>query len=196
MSFYEYSAVPAPLRSDKPKGSRNPTERYATTLTETINQMAADGWEYLRAETLPSEERSGLTGRTTIFHNILIFRRETAVGRKQSVHARHMQDRANPAPVVVTPPPAPTPAKEISVKETTAKTADNPKPEPAVAKATPKDPDSPAVDQDTGKRPPASEPTQSKPGLATASPVFSEKMRPAEKQKKPRAKTSGKRVNS
>ncbi|MBA4491413.1 DUF4177 domain-containing protein [Paracoccus sp. S1E-3] len=78
MNSFEYTAIPAPLRSEKSKAAKSPSERYALTLTEEINRMAADGWEYLRAETLPSEERSGLTGRTTLFHNLLIFRRPKA----------------------------------------------------------------------------------------------------------------------
>lgn len=78
LSSFEYTVIPAPLRSEKAKATKDPSERYALTLSEAINRMAQDGWEYLRAETLPSEERSGLTGRTTLFHNLLIFRRPTA----------------------------------------------------------------------------------------------------------------------
>lgn len=37
--------------------------------------MAGYGWEYQRAETLPSIERSGLTGTTTEWRNVLVFRR-------------------------------------------------------------------------------------------------------------------------
>ena len=41
-------------------------------------RMAAEGWDYVRAETLPTEERSGLTGRSTLYHNVLVFRRPVA----------------------------------------------------------------------------------------------------------------------
>jgi hypothetical protein len=37
--------------------------------------MSQEGWEYQRAETLPSVERSGLTGSSTEWRNILVFRR-------------------------------------------------------------------------------------------------------------------------
>lgn len=40
-----------------------------------MNDMAASGWEYQRAETLPSTERAGLTGSTTEWRNLLVFRR-------------------------------------------------------------------------------------------------------------------------
>lgn len=75
MPAYEYSVIPAPSRGEKARGAKTGAERFALSLTATLNDMAADGWEYVRAETLPSEERAGLTGRTTIYHNVLVFRR-------------------------------------------------------------------------------------------------------------------------
>lgn len=72
---YEYSVIPAPSRSEKDKDAKTPADRYATTLTAELNRMADDGWEYIRADVLPSEERSGLTGRSTVYHNLLVFRR-------------------------------------------------------------------------------------------------------------------------
>jgi hypothetical protein len=78
---YEYSVIPAPVRTEKDKaGKSTPTDRFALALTAELNRMAAEGWEYLRADVLPSEERSGLTGRTTIYHNVLVFRRAQTVG--------------------------------------------------------------------------------------------------------------------
>ncbi|WP_322626710.1 hypothetical protein [Paracoccus beibuensis] len=72
---YEYSVVAAPMRGEKAREAKTPTERFALTLTAELNRMAAEGWEYLRADVLPSEERSGLTGRATVYHNVLVFRR-------------------------------------------------------------------------------------------------------------------------
>nr|WP_111298818.1 hypothetical protein [Paracoccus saliphilus] len=75
---FDYIAIAAPTRGDKSKDVRTPTERYAAALTAELNRMAAQGWEYLRADVLPSEERSGLTGRSTVYHNLLVFRRVKA----------------------------------------------------------------------------------------------------------------------
>ncbi|MBK4215452.1 DUF4177 domain-containing protein [Paracoccus caeni] len=75
---YEYTAIAAPNRGEKAKDAKTPTDRYALSLTAELNRMAADGWEYVRADVLPSEERSGLTSRTTVYHNLLVFRRELA----------------------------------------------------------------------------------------------------------------------
>lgn len=78
MTAYEYTVLPAPDRGEKAKGAKTPTERFALSLTSELNRLGADGWEYIRAETLPTEERSGLTSRTTVYHNILVFRRPLA----------------------------------------------------------------------------------------------------------------------
>ncbi|MBW6506767.1 MAG: DUF4177 domain-containing protein [Rhodobacteraceae bacterium] len=83
MQAYEYTAIPAPTRADKNRALKTPGERFGATVGAVLNRMAADGWEYLRADVLPSEERSGLTSRTTVFHNLLIFRRALA----QDMHA-------------------------------------------------------------------------------------------------------------
>jgi hypothetical protein len=75
MTAFEYKAVPAPRKGMKAKGVRTAEDRFAHAITDLMNRMAADGWEYLRAELLPSEERSGWTGRTEVNHHLLVFRR-------------------------------------------------------------------------------------------------------------------------
>ncbi len=72
---YEYKVVPAPPRGEKIKGVKGAEARFAMTIEALMNDQAADGWEYLRADTLPSEERHGLTNTTTTFRNLLVFRR-------------------------------------------------------------------------------------------------------------------------
>lgn len=76
---FEYSVIPAPSRGEKAKDAKTPADRYSVALTLELNRMARDGWEYVRADVLPSEERSGLTGRNTVYHNLLVFRRTLAV---------------------------------------------------------------------------------------------------------------------
>lgn len=90
MSSYEYNVIPAPARAEKAKGARTGIDRFAATLSDVLNDMARDGWEYVRAETLPAEERSGLTSRSTVYHNVLIFRRAIAsdVGAAPRIESR------------------------------------------------------------------------------------------------------------
>lgn len=109
MQNFEYTAVPSPDRSEKAKGLKTGAERFAFTLTGLLNDMAADGWEYLRAETLPSEERSGLTSRTTVWNNILIFRRPVGAARAEITATREpeaLPKPAEPASVVRASEPA------------------------------------------------------------------------------------------
>ncbi|TMV07940.1 DUF4177 domain-containing protein [Ruegeria sediminis] len=75
MTRYEYKVVPAPQKGTKAKGVKTVEGRFALSIEQALNQMGAEGWEYLRAELLPSEERSGLTGSTVNWRNVLVFRR-------------------------------------------------------------------------------------------------------------------------
>ncbi|MGR3271280.1 DUF4177 domain-containing protein [Thalassococcus profundi] len=75
---YEYKVVPAPARGEKAKGVKAPEARFALTVEQVLNEMGADGWEFQRAETLPSEERQGLTGSASHWRHLLVFRRPLA----------------------------------------------------------------------------------------------------------------------
>ncbi|MGM9400900.1 DUF4177 domain-containing protein [Aliiroseovarius sp. KMU-71] len=73
--MYEYQVIPAPRKGKKARGVKGSEARFALAIKEVLNDASADGWEYLRTDTLPSEERSGLTGRATVYQNMLVFRR-------------------------------------------------------------------------------------------------------------------------
>lgn len=75
MSAFEYKVVPAPKRGLKARGVRGTQARFANALELIMNDLGRDGWEYQRTDTLPCEERAGLTGKTTTFQNMLVFRR-------------------------------------------------------------------------------------------------------------------------
>ncbi|SDL87566.1 protein of unknown function [Aliiruegeria lutimaris] len=94
MAVYEYKVVPAPERGRKGKGVKGPRERFANALQTVMNELGAEGWEYLRADTLPCEERSGLTGSTTTYQNMLVFRRVLSTYVTKSV----AKPKALPAP--------------------------------------------------------------------------------------------------
>ena len=72
---YEYKVIPAPRKGRKARGVKSAEDRFSHTLQQVMNDLAADGWEFLRSETLPSDERSGLTSSTTVFRSMLVFRR-------------------------------------------------------------------------------------------------------------------------
>lgn len=122
MQRYEYKVSPAPKRGRKGKGVKGTEAQFANALTLLMNEAAAEGWEYLRTDTLPCEERQGLTGRVTVFQNMLVFRRPL--------------EAAEEAPAPAEPPiaalPAPQPDKPV---EMAAEDGDNaiPAPNPQIA---------------------------------------------------------------
>jgi hypothetical protein len=74
--MYEYKVVPAPARAAKVKGLKTTGDRFAHVLTEALNDLGAEGWEFQRTETLPCEERKGWFGGTRVSTQIMmIFRR-------------------------------------------------------------------------------------------------------------------------
>lgn len=76
MTHYDYKVVPAPRKVKKVRGIKAPEELFAATLTDAINEVARQGWEYVRAEHMPAEAsrgwfRSAERGEQTV----LVFRR-------------------------------------------------------------------------------------------------------------------------
>lgn len=100
MQNYEYRVIPAPRKGEKARGLKTTEARFAHALTLVMNQMAAEGWDYLRTDTLPAEERVGLTGRTTVFQHMLVFRRRLAAAAPAGTTV------AAPAVVAAIPPAA------------------------------------------------------------------------------------------
>ena len=107
---YEYKVIPAPLRGLKAKGLKTAEDRFANALETAMNEQASDGWEYLRADTLPSEQREGLMSKTTVYQNMLVFRRTKAAV---------MPALRPPEPPVIAAPPkvAPAPVKTLMLDE-------------------------------------------------------------------------------
>ncbi len=104
---YEYKVVPAPTRGLKAKGVKTAEDRFANALETTMNDLAADGWEYQRTDTLPCEQREGLMSKTTVYQNMLVFRR--ALPKAQTAAAPIAVEKPVPAPAnppVTKPEPA------------------------------------------------------------------------------------------
>lgn len=114
MPRYEYKVVPAPEKGKRGKGVKGVQGRFAHALESVMNTLGADGWEYLRTDTLPCEERTGLTGRTTNFQNMLVFRRAI------ESDAEGLQDTEVTALLAA---PVPTPAPAHSKSEAAAAAA-------------------------------------------------------------------------
>jgi len=137
MPRYEYKVIPAPQKGAKAKGVKTPEGRFATSIEQVLNEMGQQGWEYQRAELLPSEERSGLTGSTTNWRNVLVFRRlvEAAATEAVAPDAPSVEDVAQAQPI-----PGP---QAVKAPEAIAEDADEPpltlKPEQDVETSKPSD---------------------------------------------------------
>jgi hypothetical protein len=75
MQRFEFKVIPAPKRGEKARGVKTTEDRFALALTTLMNQLGAEGWDYVRADALPCEERAGFTSTKTTFQNVLVFRR-------------------------------------------------------------------------------------------------------------------------
>lgn len=73
--IYEFTVVPAPKKAERVEGLRTDADRMAKVLTELFNDMALDGWDYVRAETLPNDASRDLTGTAPSTMTLLVFRR-------------------------------------------------------------------------------------------------------------------------
>ena len=73
MPIHEYRVVPAPRRGIKVAGAKTTEDRFAQALQAVMNAMGAEGWTFVRSDTLPCEERQGLTGKATTYQTMLIF---------------------------------------------------------------------------------------------------------------------------
>lgn len=75
MPVFEYRVIPAPKKGAKAKGVKGAENLFANTLQDLMNELGREGWEYQRTDSLPSQERSGLTKTSTVQRSMLVFRR-------------------------------------------------------------------------------------------------------------------------
>ena len=116
MQRFEYKVIPAPKRGEKARGVKTTEERFAYALTLLMNELGAEGWDYVRADALPCEERVGLTGTKTTFQNVLVFRRVIGKAETEAAPAsRLLLQEPIPATPRLGPAEAPTPGNAPAV---------------------------------------------------------------------------------
>jgi hypothetical protein len=100
---YEYRVVPTPRRPIRVKGAKTTQDRLAATLADLMNEQAHEGWEYIRAETLPCEESKGMFSKPVeIYTTLLVFRRAIPA----RTEAPYQRPALRPT-LVATPEPGP-----------------------------------------------------------------------------------------
>lgn len=118
---YEFKVIPAPTKGKRAKGAKGAPGRFANALSLLMNDMAEEGWEFQRAESLPSVERVGLTGSETHQHNLLVFR------RLHPASAEPFQPTALPAPAAA--PVSQQPEPQLTTKPAAEIAAPSPAPD-------------------------------------------------------------------
>ncbi|MDP4032342.1 MAG: DUF4177 domain-containing protein [Pseudorhodobacter sp.] len=111
MQHFEYKVVPAPRRGEKTRDAKTTPDRFAAALTRLMNELAREGWDYLRADTLPCDERAGLTGTATHFQNMLVFRRALP----EQTAALSPESLPDAAPLLAAPAAIPAPHPVLSI---------------------------------------------------------------------------------
>lgn len=146
MADMEYKTVPLPASPRKYKGLKNPIDRTARTMTELLNEEARGGWQFVRAERMELEVRTGmLRSKDEVDVTLLIFARQRGEPAAPAAN-RRMEPVAAPAPASTpAPPPAPAPAAAPAVSQ--------PDPVPTIAQHS--DGDRPAMDDAPPPRDPA-----------------------------------------
>ncbi len=76
MSSFEYRSVPAPERCLRLGKVERGEDRFCLTFDEVLNQQAAEGWEFVRIEALPSRSGFWPFRHRLRTRHLLIFRRD------------------------------------------------------------------------------------------------------------------------
>ncbi|WP_226550030.1 DUF4177 domain-containing protein [Celeribacter naphthalenivorans] len=119
MPRYEYLTLPAPRKGEKSKAARTPEARIAQAMQSLLNEKGREGWEYLRADLVPMEERAGIASKTVNYHTVLVFRRELGAAAEMAATLETKGAEVETAPARKTlaadrdtpPPSVPFPAK-------------------------------------------------------------------------------------
>lgn len=101
MQRHEYKVIPAPRRGTKSREAKTNEDRFALTLSNVMNELGRDGWEYVRSETLPTEERAGFMKTRVVEQTMLIFRR---VQDRPAALAATLTEVAAPKPIAAEAP--------------------------------------------------------------------------------------------
>ena len=138
MQRFEYKVIPAPKRGEKARGVKTTEDRFAHALMTAMNELGAQGWDYVRADALPCEERSGFTSTKTTYVNVMVFRRMLASDDEvQPSVWLNRHEPSEPAAPRLGPAEAPLPGKAPALGPAVPVEAetDVPVDQPAAAKA-------------------------------------------------------------
>ncbi len=98
MERYEYQVVKTPSKSTKYKGMEKGADTFAQTLMDGMNELARDGWQFVRTEVM-MEERRSIFGNSRVNHDYMIYRRSLrSNGMRLDEPVSPLRVRKAPAP--------------------------------------------------------------------------------------------------
>ncbi len=95
MGRYEYKLAPTPSRQARFKDKKG--DAFARTITETLNEIARDGWEFVGRETIAEHRRKGLFRVRRVARDFLVFRRALPDSTPSSEFSRDLRAEAGAA---------------------------------------------------------------------------------------------------
>lgn len=99
MERFEYKLVKAPQKSNKYSGLNKLDDKFAHTLMDSMNDIASDGWQFLRKEVMTETKRRGFFGRKSTSHDYLVYRRQlrgSGMSMDTPVSPRRIQKAKSP----------------------------------------------------------------------------------------------------
>ncbi len=98
MERYEYQVVKTPSKSTKYKGMEKGADTFAQTLMDGMNELAREGWQFVRTEVM-MEERRSIFGNSRVNHDYMIYRRSLrSNGMRLDEPVSPLRVRKAPAP--------------------------------------------------------------------------------------------------
>lgn len=106
MAELDYKTIAAPRRLKRVKGVKPGEELLAYTISEIIEEQAAEGWRYLRADRFVVEEKAGFfSGPKTIERTVMVFTRERRRTMKAASQAQSQPHAGPGEPMLAEPEP-------------------------------------------------------------------------------------------
>lgn len=107
MATYEYKVIPAPGAGAKGRKGGTDEDCFIRAFEKALNAQAAEGWEFLRSETVPFQHRHRLTGRVSVIQQAMLVFRRAADPAQAQLPRLSGAAQAAPLPPVVAAAPGP-----------------------------------------------------------------------------------------
>ena len=99
MERYEYKLVAAPKARNKYSGAKKSIDLFAQTLMDSMNELATDGWQFVRQEKVTESRRTLFFGHKNRQHDYMVYRRprrSNGMSLDEPINPRRVQKQKTP----------------------------------------------------------------------------------------------------